>query len=259
MPIQCMIMSPFRHAGTTTVSMLLAQGVTYLNKTCTLITTDENARIATYAGLDEQASDITRSPSLMVQLIEAHAVENSELLRYALPIAKNAYYLSIQNASLQGMEKLNTIKHLFDKTATDIVVLDHVGDINDKDTKEYLGIADALFIVIDMSFHGIELLKEWLESNSLQDFPNTFVILNHYDEVVSSVRDYTKQLGIPASRVCKLHHNPWINKCINIKQLPTLYPLAYSFDPRVANIRNDIEDIARCLMSTDVVKMKKGQ
>lgn len=257
MAVRVLVMSPLHNLGQTVCSTLFAQGVTFSGKTSMLLASDVDTPIPEYLGL-ENSNDPTRSVMQIVKLIDAGSISDQDILDYAHQYTKNGYYLNMTDKALVGRERAQVLKHLFERTPCDIVVCDNSSDISDSTTEELLEFADAIFIVIDMSPKCLRYLESWSKSKQLQNYSNVFLIVNHYDETVSSMRDFTKKTPYTNNRLCKIHYNPWIRKCCFNGQLHTILPLSKEYDPRVANLAVDVNDIARCCASIDIMKVKKG-
>lgn len=252
-----LVMSPLHNMGATTVSALLAQGLTFDNKTTMTLFSQTGSLMPTYLGI-EGINDPTRSVMQIVKLIDNGAIEDNDILDYAHQFSKNAYLLNVADPSLEGKDRIQVITHVYAHTPTDIVFLDNSEDITSEESKDMIEVSDMVFIVVDMSIKAANHLKEWLQSPELKDNPNVFIIVNGYNEVISSMRNYAKYLGVPANRVCKIHYNPWITMCCHTRSLATVLPLAKELDYRVCNLSNDIHEIIQCINSSIVMKVKKG-
>lgn len=252
-----LVMSPLHNMGATVVSTLVAQGVTFDNKTSTLIFTQPKSRLPEYIGIDN-IYDPTRSVMQIVKLVDSGAIDDSDILDYAHSYSKNAYLLNVADPSLTGKDREQVVTHIFNRAPTDITICDNSEDIDTPLTQRLLDITDTVFIVIDMSRKSREYLKAWLETPQLSTNPNVYFIVNRYDEVVYSKRNFAKTISQPANRVGKIHYNPWIEKCCNNRQLHTVLPLARQLDPRVANLNNDICELIQCINGDILFKIKKG-
>lgn len=252
-----LVMSPLHNMGSTVVSLMLAQGLTYNSKSTTLLFTQPASYLPQYVDIDN-INDPTRSIMQVVKLIENGAIEDKDILDYAFQYVKNSYMVNVADPSLTDLDREHVVSHIYGRVDTDVVICDNSEDITSPLTQTLLDDSDMLFIVVDMSKKSRERLKLWLECPQLKDFKDIYIVVNNYDEAVSSMRNYAKMLSMPANRVCKLHYNPWITKCTNISKLHTILPLARELDPRVANLNNDILEMTQCVNGAMVMKIKKG-
>ena len=252
-----LVLSPLHNMGTTVVSSMLAQGVTYAGKSSTLVFTDKNSYIPKYLGV-EGLDDPTRSITQVVELIDNAAIENRDILTYAHTYAKNAFLMNTANPSLSDAFKLQTVQYVYERVTSDVVVCDCSDDIDSTLVSELLELSNMVLIVVKPSLKVIDYMKNWLEYSVLKGNPNIFIVVNEYNETIASLRDFCKALSFPANRVCKLHYNPWIPKCCFNGTLPTILPLTMNLDYRVANIVGDINEINQAILSDILISNKKG-
>ena len=252
-----LVMSPLHNMGASVVSEMIAQGLTFDNKTSTIVFTEPKSLLPSYVNIGN-VNDPTRSIMQIVKLIDNGAIDDKDILDYAYSYTKNSWILNVADPSLNGRDREQVVNYVYSRVPTDVVICDNSEDIDSPLTQNLLDSSDLIFIVIDMSVKCRKYLASWLESPQLKDNPNVYIIINKYDEVVYAVRNLARLLGTPANRVCKLHYNPWITKCTCNSQLHTVLPLAHELDPRVANLNNDILEINQCVNGSMVMKMKKG-
>lgn len=252
-----LVMSPLHNLGATVAAEMIAQALTFDNKTSTLLFTQVNSLLPLYINI-MNVNDPTRSVMQIVKLIDNGAIDDQEILDYAFQYTKNSWLLNVADPSLTGRDREQVIMHAYSRVPTDVVVCDNSEDIDSPLTQSLLDESDMLFIVVDMSLKCRKHLDAWLKSPQLKDSPNVYILVNRYNEVTSAVRNYAKVISTPANRVCKLHYNPWIEKCTTISQLHTVLPLARDLDPRVANLNNDMSEIIQCINGAMVMKIKKG-
>ena len=166
--------------------------------------------------------------------------------------------MNAADPSLVDKDREQVIKHIYNRVPTDVVVCDNSEDIDSPLTHSLLAESDMLFIVINMSSKCQKHLKAWLATPQLKNYPNIYIIVNCYNEVVYAMRNFAKVIGVTANRVCKLHYNPWIQKCTLNNQLHTILPLTREIDPRVANLNIDLNEIIQCVNGSMIIRMKKG-
>ncbi len=252
-----LVMSPLHNLGATVASGIIAHAMTFDNKTSTVVFTEPVSHLPDYFGI-EGVDDPTRSVMQIVKLVDNGALADADILDYAYSYGKNGWLLNLSDASLEGRDRDQVVNHVYKRVPTDVCVCDNSDDLNTPLTKGLLEISDMLFIVVDMSGKSEEHLHSWLESPILKDFKNVYILVNKYSEVVCSLRDYAKRIRMPANRVCKIHLNPWIQRCTLHKQLATLLPQARELDPRVANLNVDMNELIQCINGDILVKNKKG-
>ena len=257
MGLKVMVMSPLHNLGASVTSALIAQGLTFDNKTTTLLFTDADSRLPSYLGIEDVA-DPTRSVMQIVRLIDTGAIDDDDILEYAHQYVKNSYMLNVADPTLDEHDRIEVVQHIFNRVPTDVAIVDNTHDIDDEATADLLSASDALFIVTNMSPKGVERVKAWMDSPALKDFHNVFIIVVGYNESTMSLREFAKYMKTTANRVCKVHYNPWIQKCTINGQLQTILPLAKDWDPRVAALENDISEITQCINSVSVTRIKKG-
>lgn len=252
-----LVMSPLHNMGASTVATMIAQGATYNNKTSMLLYTEPSSNLPSYVGI-ENINDPTRSIMQVVKLIDNGAIADNDITGYAYSYAKNSYLLNIADKSLDDRDRIQVVKHVYARVTTGVVVCDCSEDINNKLTESLIEASDMIFIVIDNSLKSYQRLKLWLQSVQLKDNPNIYVIINSYNEVVDSVRNLAKKLGLSANRVCKIHYNPWLTKCCLTNSLHTVLPLSREYDHRVANLHCDIDELNQCIDGAIIMKNKRG-
>lgn len=252
-----LVMSPLHNLGATVASAIIAQGLTYYNKTSTLLFTKQDSNLPNYLGV-ENINDPTRSIMQIIKLIDNGAIVNEDIIDYAHQYVKNSWLLNVSDPSLGDKDRQQVITHTFEKVTTDVVICDNSDDIDTPLTQRLLEIADMLFIVIDMSEKCLNHLKAWMEVPTIKNSKNVYIIVTRYNEVVAAVRPFAKKINFPANKVCKIHYNPWIQKCTLNGQLHTIMPLARELDPRVANLNTDVAELAQCVNGTIAVKYRKG-
>lgn len=251
------IMSPLHNMGASVISALIAQGATFNNKTSNLIFTQQGSNLPAYLGVNN-LFDPTRSIMQIVKLIDNGAIDDKDITDYAHQYSPNAYLLNVADPSLTGRDREQVITHIFNRVSTDLSICDNSEDIDSPLTQKLLEIADMVFIVVDMSKKAQDHLKAWLDTPQLKNKGHVYFIVSKYNEVVYSVRNYAKVIAQPANRVCKMHYNPWIEKCCNNHQLHNVLPLARVLDPRVAALNVDIAELMQCIGSNIIFTMKKG-
>lgn len=251
-----MVISPLHNVGSSVVASMLAQGLTFSNKTSLLTFSDPGSNLPRYLGI-ENVNDPTRSVMQIVKLIDNGAIEDKDIMDYTFTYSKNAHLLNIADRSLQDRDRIQIINHVYGRSVTDVVIIDNSDDINTRFTGALMEMSDVIFVVVPPSKKAFERLKQWRTYTALADKPNVFVIISQYNEVVNSLRDMAKYIGLPASRVCKLHYNPWIAKCCMIGELHTILPLTMGLDPRVVNIYNDIKEFNSCIDNEIYVAARK--
>lgn len=256
MATRILVMSPLHNLGQTVCSIMFAQGATYEGKVSMLLATNPDTPIKNYMGMETE-NDPTRSVMQIVKLIDAGSIQDRDILDYAIQYTKGGYYLDTSDKSLVGLDRVEVLTHMFSRSPCDLVVMDTDYDVDDQETIDLLEVADAVFLVTDMSDKGVRYMKAWTESKTLKEFQNCFCIVNKYDETVMATREFAKRTPFTANRVCKLHYNPWISKCCLSSTLGTVLPLAKQLDYRVAQLSIDVTDLTNCAFSVEAMKVGK--
>lgn len=257
MSFKVLVMSPLHQSGASTVSALMAQSLTYDNKTTTLVYTSPDSLVPGYLGV-KNIDDPTRSIMQVVRLIDSNAIRDTDILDYAVQFSKNAYLLSFGDSTLPTRDALQIVQHVYRRVPTDVCIVDNSDDISTPITQKLLDNTDCIFVVISLTKKYFLYLKNWLENTTLGKRDDVYIVVNHYDPVVASVRDIAKMLGLPANRVCTLHENPWIRKTTLNGQLSTVVPCVKGIDPRVANLSADLRGFSQIINSTALLKARIG-
>lgn len=252
-----LIMSPLHNMGSTVAASLLAQGLTFDNKSVMLLFTHPQSLMPQYLGI-EDINDPTRSIMQVVKLIDNGAINDKDILDYSFSFTKNGYLLNVADRTLNDKDRTQIVDHVYNRAPTNIVVVDNSDDLDTKASQTLIEESDMIFLVVEPSLKAFQRLKLWKESPQFKDNPNIYVIVTHYNEVTFSVRNLAKYIGFPGNRVCKVHYNPWITKCCITGTLNTILPLSRELDPRVANLKCDIDELNQCVNGAIVIKNKKG-
>lgn len=258
MAFKVLVMSPLHQSGASAVSALMAQALTYSSKQVTLAYTDATSLLPKYLGIKNQ-NDPTRSIMQVAKLIQCGALEDRSIIDYTVEYSKNVHLMSFGDLAIDEKTTANIIKHVYGRVPTDICVVDGSYDLGTPVADSLIEMSDMVFIVVSPSRKDYVRMKYWLDSTQLAKHSDVFVIVNHYDEIISSVRDIAKTLGMAASRVCKVHENPWIRKMSLTGQLETIIPKVKAYDPRVANLSCDFNEISQCVISTMLLTGKHSQ
>ena len=252
-----LVMSPLHNMGSTVVSSLLAQGLTFTNKTVTLLFTQAESLLPSYFGITD-VQDPTRSVMQIVKLIDNGAISDKDILDYTFQLSKNCNLLNVADKSLTDKDRTQVVSHVYNRSSTTCVVVDNSDDLETNFSRTLIEESDSIFIVIQPTQKCFQRLKLWMQNPILKDNPNVYVIVNFYNEVIFAARNMAKAIGFPANRVCKLHYNPWIGKCCFTGELATVLPQARETDVRVANLQNDIKELQQCVDGAIIMQSKKG-
>lgn len=249
MSFKVLVMSPLHQSGASCLAALLAQSVTYDNKTSTLVYTSPSSPVPDYLGI-KTIDDPTRSVLQIARLINNNAIKDSAILDYTVQFAKNVHLLNLGDPLMPANTATQIVEHVYRRIPTDICVVDNSDDIDSQLTERLIENADCVFIVINPCQKDFAHLKYWLTETKLRDMEDTYVVLNNYDPVIGAVRTLSKQLGLAANRVCTLHYNPWIRRCCLVHALHEVVPKVKGLDPRVVNLRTDLLDYSQVINST---------
>lgn len=248
MSFKALVMSPLHQTGASCFATMLAQSLTYENKTTTLAYTDVKSGIPKYLGVKD-VDDPTRSIMQVVKLIDNNAIRDDGILDYTVQFSKNAHLLSFGDDTLSERDALQITGHIFRRVPTDVCILDNSDDIDSPVTKQLLDVANCVFLVISPCQKDFAHLHYWLTETQLQEVRHVYIVVNHYDPTIAAVREISKVIGLPANKVCTMHENPWIRKCCLLGQLQTLVPQVKGNDPRVINLSSDLRSYSQVISS----------
>lgn len=249
MSFKVLVMSPLHQSGASCVATLLAQSVTYDNKTSTLVYTSPSSNVPDYLGI-KSIDDPTRSIMQVVRLIDNNALKDSDILDYTVQFAKNVHMLSLGDSMLPERDVVQIVQHVYNRIPTDICVVDNSDDIDSPVTERLLEHADCVFIVINPNQKDFAHMKYWLTETRLRDVEDVYIVLNNYDPVIGAVRTLSKQLGLAANKVCTMHYNPWIRRCCLVHALHDIVPRVKGMDDRVINLQSDLIEFSQVINST---------
>ena len=258
MAFRVLVMSPLHQTGSSVASALVAQALTYANRSVTLAYTDAASLLPKYLGIKHQ-NDPTRSIMQVARLIQSQALDDNDILDYTVEYAKNVHLMSFNDAALNERDSANIIKHVYTHVPTDICVVDGSDDIDTTITKNLISLSDLVFIVVTPSRKDFARLQYWLDGVALSKHPNVCVIINHYDDAIDSLRNMAKTIGMSANRVCKIHSNPFIRKLCLTGKFAEIVPYVKGLDPRVASLSCDLKELTQCVISTSAVMGKYSQ
>ena len=248
-------MSPLHQSGASIVATMMAQSLTYDNKTTTLVYTSPDSLIPTYLGI-KNVDDPTRSIMQVVRLIDNNAIRDADILDYAVQFSKNAYLLSFGDSTLPERDAVQIVQHVYKRVPTDVCIVDSSDDIDSPITEKLLESTDCVFVVITPNHKDFAYLKYWLTETSLKTRQDVYVVINHYDPVVDSVRNLARTIGMAANKVATLQENPWIRKCTLNQQLYDIIPKVKGADPRVVNLMSDFRDFTQIINSMVLLKAR---
>ena len=252
------ILSPLHNSGATTVAALMAHSLAYSGKSTMLCYTAADSLLHTYFGIRD-VNDPTRSIMQVTRLIDAGAITDSDIVKYAYKYAEHAYLMNMADASLDERSQRQILQYVFDRVDTDVVICDVSDDLNDMRTQDILDTSDCVFIVIQPSMKYYERTRAWLEDPTLKTRKNVYILVNYYNEVIAAIRTISTRLGVPTARVCKVHYNPWLPHTSQLGALQTIMPCIKGYDPRVANLNNDLMEINQALQSTLTENLKNAK
>ena len=255
MSFKVLVMSPLHQTGSTVVSTLMVQALTYANKTAMLAYTDASSNLPRYLGV-KSINDPTRSIMQVVRLIDSNALRDHEILDYSIEFSKHAYLMNFGDSSITEKDSAQIVKHVYTRVPTDVCVVDCSDDVDSPVAASLIDLADLVFLVINPSDKDFSRMKNWLQNSPIGKHRNLCVIINHYDEVTGPLRNLAKHIGMPANRVCKVHENAWIRKCCLTNSLHTIMPKIKGIDPRVANLSCDMTEITQCV-TTSIMSVSK--
>ena len=256
MAYKILVVSPLHNSGTSVVSTLLSQGLTYDGKKSMLLYTESESLLPGYLGITD-VDDPTRSITQVIKLINAEALDDDHVIDYAHAYAKNAYLMSVADKDLTNLDRTNIVRHVFNHAPTDIVIVDYSDDISQAEDTSLFQTADLVFVVTNVTPKHINRLKIWLADPLINTVKDVLVIVNNYNEVYGSTRNIAKMIGFAHSKVCQVHFNPWIGKCCMTGELPSVAKTAFELDARTVSLRQDMIELSQAVSSLMFESSKK--
>lgn len=250
--------SPLHQNGATAFGMMLSQALTYSNMRSLFTFTQVDSLAPKYIGVNE-LKDPSRSVMQLYKLASLGKLKNSEILEYAVSYTKNAYIMDMSNKTLTEKNQCSLVRHILSNVPTEVIVCDDSTDGTSNTSQALLDMADQVFLVITPSEKNFRQLKEWLELPYIRSRDDVYIVINYYDEAISSVRNIARGLGLKASHVCKMHYNPYITKCAMEGSLHTIIPYMNAMDPRVTNLSGDFKELVSCVHNEVMMKQKKDR
>lgn len=248
--------SPLRQSGATVFGLLLNQALTYSNMRSLFTFTEVGSRAPEYINIGNLA-DPTRSVMQLVKLIELGALKEAEILDFATAYAQSSYIMDLSNRTLTEKTTRKMVRHVFKHVPTDVIICDDSTDSDNITSEALVEDANQIFLVTTPGRKSYEQLREWLRYSKFNNKKNVYVVVNYYNEAIGAIRDISKTIGLPASRVCKLHYNPYIAKCALDGKLNEIIPYMQQKDVRLTNLIGDMSELTRCVQREMSTKRRR--
>lgn len=256
--------------GTTVVTLMTSMAMAYKqSKTVRMCFTEENPAIKRYMGLDTE-KDATRSISQVSKLLQAHAIEVSELANYCIKVGPNLELMDSYNPALTVEEIQDLLSFVYQQSTTDFTICDLCYSWDDPLSEIMLKEADCVIYVAEPTWESLSRVQEYREKtgrrkktargrrakgNDTDDIAELLVV-NRYDNAIAPMKWCAKQAGMALRDTCKLHFNPYITKGCNIMDLHSVAMKSFERDPRVVELCQDLKEITQFLLSINNEKMR---
>lgn len=258
MGFKTLMFSPQSNVGLTTVSALIAHTFAYNGFTSMLGYTDTSNAIPQFFGVTD-LDDPTRSITQVMRMVDSNAIQPKDVLKYAFqydPKVK-AYFMNFGDERLNTIAQQRIIEYIHKYVPTDITIWDMSSTPDDPFAQTLMQDATSIFLVTDVSDKGITMVKNWLESDVFPDVNNVYIVINKYSSEIMPWKRLADKYDILPSHLCKLHYNPYINKCALEHCLQTITPTIQNRDPRVAILNNDIKEIVQAVNDYNIQKKNR--
>ena len=257
MTFRIAVISPIRGAGATTLSVLLNQYIASQGHSSLLMYTAKDSPVPLMLNLGVE-NDPTRSVTQITKLLQQGSLRDKDILSYTDQYAPNAYVLNSVDKALDSIELTHIIETLLVREPTRYVTIDVSEDANTKLFEDIVDKSDIVFMVTDPSRRGFEKFKIWMQTPSIRtNASKVFAVVNKFDPIIANVRAMASELQLPTSYVCTLHNNAWLPHCSWAQQMNTVIPQVLAYDPRVAELNNDLNEMfGACGMQVLAKQMK---
>ncbi|MDX8360762.1 hypothetical protein [Cytobacillus sp. IB215316] len=248
MTMRIAVISPDRRQGGTTASILLALAMAETQNltSCITYTGNNNISMSSYLGITK-VEDRTRNLTQVIKLLEANLITGKEIGDYCTKIGSNIQILDTASSSITDEDNAKLLEYALEHLSHDVVITDVATELYDPVTQAVLDKSDLIVMVLSQSQDIFRKLKVWHEEGVLEELDRRGLVflLNQFDPYVGAFRDYSKKLGFPHRRFCKISYNPFVKKESNVGKLHTIMPRIVKNDYRMIELNNDIRE---CLM-----------
>ena len=250
------IISPYHHAGVTTVALMLGQCIASTQAASVCLTyTGENQSIKRYIGIND-VQDATRSISQVVKLLNANAIQPGDLGDYTIKLGTNLELMDTYSNSITPEESADVLSYVLEHIQRDVVICDISSELDSPETQAIFDKCDQVIMVIEPSTRNIEAGRMWLESSYWPKKLHTMLLVNKYSPEIMPLSEAAKTVGIKMRDTCKLHYHPLIMKESNKQVLDTVMPFIIARDYRVIELNSDLKECVQFLFSNMSLKTR---
>jgi cellulose biosynthesis protein BcsQ len=250
------VISPIRHSGATTVTLLLAAAIaqTQTHTVC-LTYTGEGGDLKDYAGAEIE-SDPTRTLTQVARMLNAKSIAKEELVEYCVSISPNVKLLDTAGGAITDDETTLVLTQIFANITTDAVICDITTDLDDDITKEILKLCDIAVIVTTMTKSAGELTRRYKESSLFPKDKPACILVNRFDPSVISIGQLAAELNSSVRNTCKLPYSPLILKACRMGQIVQAMINITAYDYRMLALNTAMKELLQFIYGTADKRMK---
>lgn len=251
------MLSPVQRSGLSVATYMLAGTLagTQDLQACMLYTSPDKS-LANFCGAESATEDKTRSVSQVLKLVEAKALKPEELRDYSIKVSTNLYLMDTISQTISPADSMKVASYVYGSIDSDLAIVDVSESIAEDMAQKMIGLSDCVGIVLNPDMKSVIKLQQWRDSQFWPKDKEIFYIIQNYDENIVAVREFCKKADIRVKSTCKLHHNPYVAKYVNMGLLQNVVPLTYTKDFRLTNLRGDMKEIVSYLNSVMHFRMK---
>lgn len=232
--------------GTTTVSLLAAayMATKYERKTCFMQVGDDKLdSVSKYLGLHDDYADPTRSLSQVQALLEHEAINNEDLINYAIPVSPHLDFFHL-SSKVTGREKL--VNHIVQYAPYDYTFLDLCSSVGTPSVKTALAAVELVVFVLPQNSTVLDGFKTFSQTPQFED--KTFVIaLNNFSSAVGPSPKLIRRHKLPEKQVYLIHRNPQIQEYMNSGRALDIVFRLLERDAMIADIHKDLSRLCDVL------------
>lgn len=220
------IISPGRRQGNTTlaISIGLMLSTTQNISVCLTHTGADNEALITYLG-DKIVPDVTNSFEQVGELAMFGQLSQGSIVDYMHKLSEGYYFLDTTSKHLSTEVSSDLLLKVFEYLDFDVVITDISTEIYDEITQEVLRRSDLVLVVLEQAKDMLNKLLAWKESeyySPIYEIEEMFV-LNKFNRVVSSLKEFCKEAQIHFRRTEKCDYTAEIQRLSNRGNLLSLY------------------------------------
>lgn len=203
-------------------------------------------------------TDIAKSLSQVVTLLQTNSINSDEVKFYAEPLTETFYYYTTPIQNLTESETVDSFTYLLEqfKACFSHVVIDSDSEDDAMISREVLKNSDVIVIVINHNIESIEkavALKRQIENSnqgkrsSKENEKLILFCLNHYDPKIDSFKTVARRLGVNHRDLMTIRETHFIPKCQNRGSIEDVFNFALGDDARIPFLKEDMKRICSIL------------